>query len=71
MVASSKATSSRRWSGSGRKACRIALGRPDTIENAVALCPNRYRRMHALDLVAARKRLLSRIAARLTPAAAS
>jgi len=46
----------------------LAKGGPDTIENAVALCPNCHRRMHALDLAAGRKRLLLRIAAMVIPA---
>ncbi|MBW6398945.1 HNH endonuclease [Roseomonas sp. HJA6] len=42
----------------------LAQGGADTIENAVALCPNCHRRMHALDLRSDRERLLARIAAR-------
>jgi 5-methylcytosine-specific restriction protein A len=45
----------------------LAKGGPDTIENAVALCPNCHRRMHALDRRADRKRLLSRIETRVMP----
>ncbi|MDJ0391637.1 HNH endonuclease [Roseomonas sp. E05] len=47
----------------------LAKDGPDTIENAVALCPNCHRRMHALDRPADRKKLLSRIATRVMPPA--
>ncbi len=33
----------------------------DTIENAVALCPNSHRKMHALNLVVDRRHLRKRI----------
>jgi 5-methylcytosine-specific restriction protein A len=39
----------------------LAKGGPDTIENAVALCPNCHRRMHVLDLSRDRNRLGVRI----------
>ena len=47
----------------------LAKGGPDTIENAVALCLNCHRRMHALDRPADRKRLLSRIETKILPSA--
>lgn len=46
----------------------LAKGGADTIENAVALCPNCHRRMHALDFAEDRMRLRSRVAARVMPA---
>lgn len=45
----------------------LANGGADTIANAVALCPNCHRRMHALDHAADRKRLRERIARRILP----
>jgi 5-methylcytosine-specific restriction protein A len=45
----------------------LAKGGPDTIENAVALCPNCHRKMHALDRRADRDKLLSKIMTRAVP----
>jgi 5-methylcytosine-specific restriction enzyme A len=42
----------------------LAQGGPDTIENAIALCPNCHRKMHVLDRQTDREVLLSRIAQR-------
>jgi 5-methylcytosine-specific restriction protein A len=42
----------------------LAEGGPDTIENAIALCPNCHRRMHVLDLRKDRDVLRSRMAER-------
>jgi 5-methylcytosine-specific restriction protein A len=39
----------------------LAKGGDDTIDNAVALCPNCHRKMHALDLASDRQRLLRRV----------
>jgi 5-methylcytosine-specific restriction protein A len=45
----------------------LAVGGPDIIENAVALCPNCHRRMHVLDLTDDRAALQARIEAREHP----
>jgi 5-methylcytosine-specific restriction enzyme A len=42
----------------------LAKGGADTVENAVALCPNCHRRMHVLDKKADRKKLRQRVVER-------
>jgi 5-methylcytosine-specific restriction protein A len=42
----------------------LAQGGPDSIDNAIALCPNCHRKMHILDLRKYREILLARIAQR-------